>query len=792
MKRKTKMLRSRFTLAMFLLLTLLAGSTFSARSALPEQGLLSGSTDQKLTKVSHDLLVLYQEYQAYLIQGSGGALKPSNAVLPVINDRVVVDATASGDTGTLLTDLEALGLQKAASYGRMVSGQLPIDAIDDLDALDSLNFVRPAYATTSVGLVDSQGDAAMNADDARTTWGVDGTGVTVGTLSDSYDCAPAPITDAATDVANGDLPAGVTVLDDTACPGTDEGRAMMQIIADVAPGANQAFHTAFNGQADFAQGIEDLATAGAEVIVDDIGYFAEPFFQDGIVAQAVDNVVGMGVAYFSSAGNSGRRSYESPFVSSGTAAVDPSGDAHDFDPGPGIDVFQSVTIPEGATVSLSFQWDQPFFAVSGAPGSASDLDIYLVDEPPTTVLVSSAGRNVGGDPLEILNFTNPGPATTFNIVIEKYLPAGGSDPDLIKYVDFRGVIIVNEYATDSSTVVGHANADGAVAVGAAPYYSTPEFGTDPAVLESFSSAGGTPILFATDGTRLSSSEYRPKPLIVAPDAGNTTFFGNDISDPGDGSDADTFPNFFGTSAAAPHAAAVAALLLEARASLTPAQVSTLLKDTALDMDGSDVPGFPDGFDNDSGHGLIDADAALTQLDEGYSVFLPIVLNSYDASELLRNGNFGTGAWTPWQTIESPALDDQVYHSASYSARLIGRNNVDSDYVAQEVTVPSNATQVTLDFWYRVSGNDSSSPADFMCVEILDSGFSTVLVPIFCYDLYTQPQNQWLNFQSVISGADLTPLLGQTVFVSFQGWTNATNPGTAWVDDVSFKVTATGP
>jgi len=170
------------------------------------------------------------------------------------------------------------------------------------------------------------------------------------------------------------------------------------------------------------------------------------------------------------------------------------------------------------------------------------------------------------------------------------------------------------------------------------------------------------------------------------------------------------------------------------------------------------------------------------------VYLPVVLNNYDPSELVQNGNFDTGTWAPWQIEGSPELDDQVYHSASYSARLAGRDNVDSDYVVQEVTVPSNATEVTVDFWYRVSSNDPSAPEDYMCVEILDSGFSTVLVSVGCFELYLEPQEQWINFQRVISGTELTPLLGQTVLVSFQGWTNATNPSTAWVEDVSFKVT----
>ncbi len=119
-------------------------------------------------------------------------------------------------------------------------------------------------------------------------------------LSDSYDCAPgafepgAPFTRAAQDIANDDLPRDVIVLKDLSdvpsddC--SDEGRAMMQLIHDVAPGSPLAFYTAFESQEDFAAGIRALAAAGSQVIVDDIIYFAEPMFEDGIIAQAVDDV----------------------------------------------------------------------------------------------------------------------------------------------------------------------------------------------------------------------------------------------------------------------------------------------------------------------------------------------------------------------------------------------------------------------------------------------------------------------------------------------------------------------
>jgi hypothetical protein len=174
----------------------------------------------------------------------------------------------------------------------------------------------------------------------------------------------------------------------------------------------------------------------------------------------------------------------------------------------------------------------------------------------------------------------------------------------------------------------------------------------------------------------------------------------------------------------------------------------------------------------------------------YRVYLPVVLKNYDPSELLRNGNFDTGTWTPWQIEGSPELDNQVYHSAPWSARLAGRNDA-NDYVYQEVTVPFDATEVTLDFWYRASGNDPD-PDEVLCYGILDSE-GDVELAVDCRAMYLEPQDQWLNnLQLVISGTDLTPLLGQRVLVTFAARTNATDPSTAWVDDVSFKVTGVGP
>lgn len=554
-------------------------------------------------KLSHSLVALHEQHAAHLTQRRSAPFKPADPLVTLADDRVLVDAISSGGVEALKSDLEALGMQEAVAFGRVVSGQLPISQLPAAAELASLRFAQPAAAITRTGTVTSQGDAAMKADVARINFGVDGAGVKVGVLSDSFNC----LGGAATDVANGDLSPVTVVQEISSCSGaTDEGRAMLQIVHDVAPGSPLAFASAFNGQAAFANNIIALKDNGAKVIVDDVFYFAEPMFQDGIIAQAVDNVVAAGVSYFSAAGNEARQSYESAFrpgvsLADGafpSAAGAPhfwGGTAHNFNFSGGNDSFQSMTIPAHTSVTFSLQWNSPFFSVSGSPGSPNDLDVYLLNSAGTQVLAGSATDNNGGDALEFFSYTNNSAApVNVNLMVVKF---SGANPGLMKYVWF-GSLSVNEFVTQSGTIFGHANAAGAEAVGAARYSQTPEFGVAPPVLESFSSAGGTPILFDVDGNALSDPRA-DKPEIVAPDGADTTFFGSDT-------DGNGRPNFFGTSAAAPHAAGLAALLLGADPTLAPADVYGLLENTAIDM------GAP-GFDNDTGFGFIQADEALAAI-----------------------------------------------------------------------------------------------------------------------------------------------------------------------------------
>jgi subtilisin family serine protease len=225
------------------------------------------------------------------------------------------------------------------------------------------------------------------------------------------------------------------------------------------------------------------------------------------------------------------------------------------------------------------------------------------------------------DPVQLLIIGNSAAATaataaeTLSVAIGL---ANAHAPGLIKLaLDGDGLpVSINAFATNSPTMQGHPTAAGAMAVGAAFYFRTPRCATAPAVLESFSSAGGDPILFGADGARLASPQMRQKPDFVAPDGVNDTFLGFSLQQYGLPSNTlntmiaacqndASYPNFFGTSAAGPHAAAAAALMWQANPALTAAQLDTALESSALVMGA--------GVNNDSGYGFIQTDAALALL-----------------------------------------------------------------------------------------------------------------------------------------------------------------------------------
>jgi len=584
---------------------------------------------------------------------------------------VLIDAVTRGDAQQLKSALVALGLQKPSVYSNVVSGWLPVNQIVTATGRAELHSMNASLFRMRAGAITTQGDFAQNSATLRATYStLDGTGVIVGALSDSYNCytafaanhVPASgyagyapngfLATATNDVSTGDLPKNVNVVSEAPCitngtytgapqqlPFADEGRAILQIIHDVAPGAGLAFYTAENGEADFAHGIATLAsTAHATVIVDDVGYFDEPFFQDGLLAQAIDAVYGQGVAYFSSAGNDAQNSYENTapsFSTLSTTAPNRGEYLLNFDNSGATKVTSlPINIPglqPGWLIALVLQWDQPYVkGASGSPGASSHLDLCVTGAGSDTLInlngtavTCTAPNATGSDPVQILIIDNPAnaagptPATTINVFIG--LADGTAAPGRIKLAigdDGIGATVPASSAaypyTKNPTVQGHPGAMGAAAVGAAAFYKTPACGVNPAVVEAYSSVGGSPVLFDKTGARLATPVTRWKPDFVAPDRGNNTFFGHILSASANTStvsqcaDNQSYPNFAGTSAAAPHAAGVAALMLQANSNLTPSQIYGALQKTALPIDNT-TPNYV------SGYGYIQADAALASL-----------------------------------------------------------------------------------------------------------------------------------------------------------------------------------
>lgn len=680
-------------------LFLLCAQFAVAATSTPEEKLVDNVKNGPLQKIGPWLANLSDEYQQ---SPNKQNFTTQNPVLKVNGGKVAVDMYANDPAG-LQNSLVSLGADNIQAIGAVVSAQVPVSALNKLAALSSLEFADAVLTTTraaSQGKVVSQGDAAMGADTARANSGLDGSGVTVGVLSDSYGCNPpafvpgAPTSTAAQDVTTQDVPPNVQVLEDGPCPSTDEGRAIVQLVHDVAPGAAQKFHTANRGQVDFFNGILGLRRAGANVIVDDVIYFAENMFSDGIVAQAADLAVQRGAVYFSSAGNDARQSYESAYrevlvPTNGGLNLNGNGApvtlaAHNFSEDPQkIDTLQHIHVTESggqAVIAFSLQWDQPFLSSTtiahiidptapGKPVAASgDIDLLIYDDNGTLVPLCPSGgkaratgitcqitgtRNIGRDPVDIAALIMTGPSRSGDFFI-RLVHAGGDAPQHIKYVAFelQGTIDILTHDTKSGTAYGHTNAHNVAAVGASAWYLTPRFDSyfsnlvkdtagacNPgACLNDFSSAGGVPIYLDKFGARLASPEVRETPRFTGPDGGNTTFFFADSSfddDDGDGCNsptstfitpcldnaADELPNFFGTSASAPHVAGVAALMLQKNSTLTAPGINTILSNTAHDMTKREVQVVPGpgnsifsaigtGFDFDSGYGFVDAAAAV--------------------------------------------------------------------------------------------------------------------------------------------------------------------------------------
>jgi hypothetical protein len=501
--------------------------------------------------------------------------------------RILVDIKANV-TDELLQFIETGGGKIINSFPKYkaIRAGVPLASIENVAARTEVAFVRPAVRAMNNN-VDSEGDYTHQANTARTSYGVNGSGVKIGVLSDSVDY-----------LASSQIAGLVTVLSGQSGTGEGEGTAMLEIIHDLAPGAQLFFATGNGSEANFANNILELQASGCNIIVDDLLYDDEPPFQDGTVAKAVNTVTANGVLYFSSANNAGNKdnaksgTWEGDFTDGGLAPSPmETSRIHNFTTGINANTCLGSG-PGGSQLRADLFWSDPLGA------STNDYDLYVLNSAGNTVIASSLNTQNGSqDPYESVGTITNGEL----IVIVKYAGAGR----FLHLSTGRGLLSVS---TQGSTR-GHdcaTNAFGVAAVNAYtpypgsydPYGPYPNAFTGGAAnpVENFSSDGPRRVFFQANGTPITTGNFsssggvvRQKPDIAAAN-GVTT----DVPD---------LAPFFGTSAAAPHAGAIAALLKSYNTNLTASQIRSVLTNTALDIMSS-------GVDRDSGAGIVMALAAL--------------------------------------------------------------------------------------------------------------------------------------------------------------------------------------
>jgi len=590
--------------------------------------------------------------------------------------------------------LIALGLEVTAIEEHWRSGlisvRLPLSqaaAAANLPGVRSVTLARKPVRR--VGAVTAESSVVEHAAEVNkpgifTPDGIIGRGITVGIVSDSFDGAK-NVPRASVGVASGDLPGPgnpdgytqpvVVLNDDNGSGSTDEGRAMAEIVHDIAPAAKIAFAACGPTQASMANSIRNLRTSGqalCDIIVDDIGFSDEPFFSDGLLSQTIDDVVtsnsltGKKVVYFSASGNSGNRGYDAsanivsvetgiqsaPTIHFGTVPSSLyAGGFQNLNTSGTPSIVMSVTT-DSDPGELVFQWDDPF----NTGGVTTDYNL-LVFNAAGNFLGSISGTDnnfATSEPLEIVDLS---PNTTYQLVISLASANPPTATHLRMISDGAGAVTGPYLSTNVITLFGHPTATNANAVAAYVYDNTPNIvsGYNPnktnpppgpykPAIESFNAVGGNlPFYFNAQGQRLSSPQTRVKPEFAAADGVDTSFF---PTDPGSDYDNDGFPNFFGTSAAAPNAAAFAALLFEAAGgplSLTPDQVRAKLQQST----------FPHDLDPNFSRATISANGST----------LDLTASGDDSNQSATNPSFFTLQWSNGAGVTLQQLIIDLSHTA---------------------------------------------------------------------------------------------------------------------------------
>jgi subtilase family protein len=512
-------------------------------------------------------------------------------------DRVLVHVMLDGqssvdEVAAQIESLQGQVLDRNANFRHgILAAYVPTDELKNASVIKGVRALTMEAPPIARGKFSSQSRAILQTDKLNKE-GLNGDGITVGVLSDSFNTAqygtPPPATTAPQDEKRGYLPQ-VNVLQDfggPGSPGTDEGRAICQIVYAEAPHINEAFATAFISEVGFANNIVALRTqAGCSVIDDDVGYSDEPVFSDGYVAQAVNTVVtsttipGKPAIYTSSAGNEGNNGYRSSYRNLSDAAVRagnhgnlnltkvPSsltaGGWHNWNPNGGFEPSTTVMAPGPTTFPymLFLQWDDPFFEDHGITTNYN----FLVFDADGNYHPELSGTSNAFKTTEAYQQTaNLALGTTYQIAITASKQTDPSAPKppashqlaILTFLDGASQLYGKYFQPAPLTlpnIFGHPAAESAIAVAAYAFNWRASLPYLPQ-LENFTSPGPSIIYFDQNNNRLATPQTRLKPEVAGVDGVLTTFFGAPYYN---------YPfAFFGTSAAGPTVAGVVALMLQ--------------------------------------------------------------------------------------------------------------------------------------------------------------------------------------------------------------------------------------
>lgn len=455
----------------------------------------------------------------------------------------------------IINTIERLGghVERKNLMRKRIQAGLPVWQIEAFSKLPEVKFVRlPDYYIQNQGSVKTESDAVIRADKARQEFGLTGKGVKVGILSLGF------IGWENSSIRTGDLPdrSKITLSPfrgDGKVDKEGDGALLMEIIYDIAPGVS-FFGAAVQTVDEFLDAVDWLMNQKCQIIATDLGIFNNgPYDGTSDDAQKVTEAVQKGVPFFVPIGNGAQRHYQGTFS-------DADGDgAHNFLPD---DDGLSITLSPYGTVGIYLQWDD------GWGYSGNDYDLILVDWGAKKEIASSSRVQDGDDdPVEQIIFTDlSGRKRNLAIFIEKNV--GAQVKNLNLFVSSDDIQEPIEHNVPEGSIANPACAKDALSIGAV-WWKTPD------TIEPYSSHGPT-----VDGGL--------KPDLVAPTGVSTTQIPT---------------GFFGTSAATPHAAAVAALILECRPAFKPSNISETLTSTAVDLGQR-------GQDNIYGYGRVDAYEAI--------------------------------------------------------------------------------------------------------------------------------------------------------------------------------------